>query len=157
MYNSLYHKIWKVSQNHGGWLHYKMKQICCQLYYKRRSLHRNIYKTITFTFPLLNVIFSQSGLQEVICFLECHPTCPFRILFLPVLDVVRCAGCAKTQGNPLRKTTSEYTIIDTGMYIMISVAKHRMVPNWKQWHLVLHDDLCEIFCAVFANCAVDIQ
>ena len=81
---------------------------------------------------LFNVVFSQYGLQEICCFLECHPTCQFRILFIPVLDVVRCAAFAQNRGKPGHKTTSQCTAIHTGMYIMILTAQHSMMPNWKQ-------------------------
>ena len=40
--------------------------------------------------------FLQSGLQEICCFIECHPTCQFRILFLPV-------RMHKTKANPNAK------------------------------------------------------
>jgi hypothetical protein len=49
------------------------------------------YKIIIFTFPLLNVVLLQYCLQAICCFLESHATCQFRILLLPVLDVVCCA------------------------------------------------------------------
>ena len=68
--------------------------------YKHRSLHRNIYKIITFTLLLLNVVCLQIGLQEICCCLECHPTCQFRIFILPVLDVIYCVTCAQIRVNP---------------------------------------------------------
>jgi len=46
------------------------------------QMRRNNYKIITYRLSLLNLIFLQSSLQEICCFLECHPTCQFRILFL---------------------------------------------------------------------------
>jgi len=33
---------------------------------------QEMYKTITFTFPLFNVVCSQCGLQEICCCLERH-------------------------------------------------------------------------------------
>jgi len=63
--------------------------------------------------PLLNLVFLQSGLQEICCFLECHPTCQFRISFLPVLYVIYCALYAQNRGKPLCKTTLQYTVIHT--------------------------------------------
>jgi len=62
--------------------------------------------------PLLNLVFLQSGLQEICSFLECHPTCQFRISFLPVLYVIYCALCTHNWVKPLRKT-SQYTVIHT--------------------------------------------
>ena len=63
--------------------------------------------------PLLNLVFLQSDLQEICCFLECHPTRQFRISFLPVLDVIYCALCTQNEGKPLCKTTLQYTVIHT--------------------------------------------
>jgi len=60
-----------------------------------------------------NLVFLQSGLQEICCFLEWHPTWQFRNLFLPVLDAIYCTPCAQTQGKPLCKTTSQCTVIHT--------------------------------------------
>ena len=65
-----------------------------------------IFKKSLHLLPFLNVEFLQPGLQEICCFLECHPTCQFRMLFLPVLDAVYCAACTQNWGKPLSKTTS---------------------------------------------------
>ena len=55
-----------------------------------------------------------------------------RIYGIHVSDAVYCAACAQNRGKPLCRTTSQYTVIHTGMYIVIFIAHHSMVPNWKQ-------------------------
>jgi len=64
---------------------------------------RNNYKIITFTLRLLNVLFLQSGLQEKCCFVECHPICQLRILFLPVIMSFIVLRALQTQANTYAK------------------------------------------------------
>ena len=101
-----------------------MKLIWCQLYYKRRSMHSNNYKTITFSLPLLNVVFLQTGLEEICCFIECHPTCQFRILFLPVLTSFIAVCVHKNEANPNAKQLT----------IIIIHALHSPTVSWIQIH-----------------------
>jgi hypothetical protein len=61
--------------------------------------------------PLLNLVFLQSGIHEKCCFIECHPTWQLRILFLSVLDALYCALYVQNQDKPLYKTTQQYTVI----------------------------------------------
>jgi len=50
-----------------------------------------------------SLVFLQSGLHEICCFLECHQTCQFRIYFLPVLDAVYRAAFAQNRIKPHAK------------------------------------------------------
>jgi len=56
--------------------------------------------------PLLNVVFLQSGLQVLCCFLECHPRCQCWIQFLPFRDAPYCDVCLKNREKLLCKTKS---------------------------------------------------
>ena len=51
--------------------------------------------------------FLLSGLQEICCFLECHPTSHYRILFLPVLDELYCSVCLQNRDNLVCRTSSK--------------------------------------------------
>jgi len=50
---------------------------------------------------MFNVVLLLSGPQEICCFLECHPTCQFRILFLSVLEAV-VVVCTKPRQTPVQ-------------------------------------------------------
>ena len=66
--------------------------------------YSNIYNIITFTLPLLSLVFLQSCNQEICFFLECHPTYQFRILFQPVPEVSFIVLRAyKTEATPYAK------------------------------------------------------
>jgi hypothetical protein len=73
------------------------------------------FKIITFTLPLLHLVFLQSCLQEICCFLECHQACQFRMLFQQVLDAVYCAVCVENRSKPLCKILS-FTLICTSWF-----------------------------------------
>ena len=66
-------------------------------------------KSLHLRCPCLMSHFLQSGLQEICCFLECHPTCQFRILFLLVLDAVYCASCAQNRQTPMQNNIPVYS------------------------------------------------
>jgi len=83
--------------------------------------------------PLLNFGILQPSHQDIRCFLECHPTCQFRILFLPVIDVVYRVVCAQNRGKPLCETTSKYTVIHTGMYTMIFITQYGIYMKEATW------------------------
>ena len=110
------------------------------------------WKIIAFTLPLLNLVFLQCGLQEILSFLECHPTCQFRMLFLQVLDVVYYAVRVENRDKRLCKIISQYTVIHIDMYIMIFTAQHSMFANWKQWNPALHDLCKSILCSFLKMC-----
>jgi len=83
----------------------------------------NIYKIVTIVLTLFNEEILQFGLHETCYFLECETTCNFRNLFPLVLDAVYCTPCAQNQGKPLRKTSSQYTVIHR---------KHSPTLSWIQ-------------------------
>jgi hypothetical protein len=72
-------------------------------------------KFITFKLPLLNLVFLQSCLQEICCFLECHQACQYRMLFQQILDAVYCAVCGENRSKPLCKILS-FTLICTSRF-----------------------------------------
>jgi hypothetical protein len=119
-----------------------MMLIILQTQTTAQKYSQNHYIDVAFAYCSIFTIRSPGNM---LFSLECHSACHFRILFLPVLYPVYCAACAQNGGKALFKTTSQYTVIHTYMYIMIFKAKHSMLPYWKQRHRALQDDREKFF------------
>ena len=78
---------------------------------RTQIIARNIYKIITFMVSLFNEVFLQSRLQEICCFLECQPTCQFRILFVTVWCHLLWSVLTKPRKTPIQNIITLCTVL----------------------------------------------